>query len=761
MSDVISRLEFDKILQRVATKASFSLGKKRVLDSKPSFSMLSVNRDLKRLEDAMRLLVGHQGLSFGGITDVSSSLNRSSKSATLNIDEIVAIGHFIQGSDRLKKQYGNLDGSYPNLDDLFESLAPNPKVSQSISNAFSDSGEVLDRASSELFEIRQSIRRTRQSIESKTQEFLSKNKDALVENVVTLHHGRQTFLLKPGDKNKYEGSVLGSSSSGQSVYFEPAFLSRLQNELNGLMHQEYTEIERICREVSLLIGSVSAQLEANLDTCALLDEIFTKASWGIDNEGVVATVTQDRLNLVNARHPLIDKKEVIANTYRLSPPHKMILISGPNTGGKSVTLKTIGLFVMMTCSGLPVLADEAEVMMVDQIFVDIGDQQSIERSLSSFSAHLETISHVTTKATSNSLVLLDELGSQTDPLEGESLSMAILDYFRKLGCWVVATTHFSRLKKYGTQYDDILIASVEFDMKDLKPTYRYKENVLGESNALSIASRLGIKEEIIENAQEYKKESTFEEDHLLEILGERIKENEELQETLIKQNKDLEEERSKYLSEHEALLTSIKKEKQSWIDAKDQEFTEKLELLEEEIRKLNTQSKPTDRHKLLKEVESMKPEVIVEPIHEKDRVRINKSSQVGIVEKIEKDIAFVSVGALSLQVKLKDLTKIGTTKTNKPKRKVQSHRIDAAPSVSFECNVIGMRVAEALPVVEKYLDDCILRRMHSCRIVHGVGSGKLREAIHAMLRRHKQVESFALASLAEGGAGATRVVFKQ
>lgn len=758
MSDVKTRLELDKILERIAKKASFSLGKERVLKSEPSFSNLIVERELKRLKAAMQLIVEQQSLTFGGITDVSFAIGKSAKGAVLSVEEIVDIGRFVQGTHRLKKQYSNLDTQYPALDDLFESLVETERLVQMIHKSFSETGEVLDSASSTLREIRLGIRSAIQQVERQTQNFLKNNRNILVEEVVTMFHGRQAFLIKPGDKNKMDGTILGSSGSGQSVYFEPAVISRLQNELQALEHREHEEIERICREISLEIGSESAQLLANLETCALLDALFAKASWGVQHQGVVARITEDRLHLVNARHPLIDPKAVVSNTYTLQPPHRMILISGPNTGGKSVTLKTMGLFVLMTLSGCPVLADEAEVMMVDQIFVDIGDQQSIEKSLSSFSAHLETISHVIEHATAKSLVLLDELGSQTDPLEGESLSMAILDHFRTLGAWAVATTHFTRLKQYGTQYDDILIASVEFDLENLKPTYRYRENIMGESNALAIAKRLGIDLTIIENAEVYKKESTYEADHLMEILESRIKENEDLQDTLLKDKAALETEIEMHKKDHVQLLESVKKEKSEWIESKEIEFEEKLSKLEQRIREMDKMVKPTERHQVLKEVKALKPNTVVEPIHVKDHVKLKQTSQVGVVEKIEKDIAFVSVGSMSLQVKLKDLEKMHVNKQSK--KVTKAHSVSRKQAIALEINVIGKTVAEAMPLVEKYIDDCILRNLNSCRVIHGVGSGKLREAIHGMLRKHKAVESFELAPYHEGGAGATRVVFK-
>ncbi len=758
MSNVNQRLELDKILEKIAMKAAFSLGKERVLKSEPSFSSLIVTRDLNRLRDAMALSTSYGALSFGGIKDVHASLERASKMAVLTVEELVHIGQFLQGTHRLRNQYEKLETKYPSLDDLFFSIQDVPKLMALIDRSFSESFEVLDGASSELREVRRKISHMRNQIDRQTAEFLSKHKDMLSENVVTIHHGRQTFLMKPGDKNKLDGNVLGSSASGQSVYFEPAFLSRLQNDYSRLLHEEQEEIEKICRIVSASVGSEAEQLHANLETSALLDALFAKALWGVENEGVVANLTKDSLYLKNARHPLIDKDDVVENSYRLKPPHRMILISGPNTGGKSVTLKTIGLFVLLTMSGCPVLCDEAEIMMVDQVFVDIGDQQSIEKSLSSFSAHLDTISHVTQNATEKSLILLDELGSQTDPLEGEALSMALLDYFRSLNAWVVATTHFSKLKKYGTQYEDILNASVEFNMETLKPTYRYKENVLGESNALHIAKELGIKDSILEKAHAYKKESTYEEDHLLEILNKRIKETEDLQLALEEKETALEETTQKQKADYDALLKSVQSEKEDWIQKQEAIFEEKLMSLQEKIQTLDKTSTPTQRHALKQEVEKLKPEVIVDDIKVGDQVRLKQSSQVGIVEKIEKNTAYVSVGSLSMNVKLKNLIRLGS----KPKRKkqIRTHRVDRSASVSLELNVIGKRVAEALPLVDKYIDDCILRNLPACRIVHGVGSGQLRSAIHDLLRKHKMVKSFELAAVNEGGAGATRVVFK-
>lgn len=761
MNNVGTRLEFDKVLSNIAFYASFSLGKRRVLDTEPSFSALIVKRDLARASDALRLVIAHGGLSFGGIADVEKAVEFAGKGGVLHIDDIVDVGRFLHGTKRLQQEFQNLEGSYPALEDLFESLVVSESLIQHIDHAFSEQGEVLDRASSHLASLRQSINSVESGIDKQIQSFMNKNRSMLSEAVVSLQHGRKTFLIKPGDKNKLTGTIYGESASGQSVYFEPEFLTRMQNELQGLKSQEADEIERICRETSALIGEESSQIRADLDTVADLDAIFARATWGAKNDGIVASLTTDRLRLVQARHPLIDKKSVIANTYQLLPPYKTILISGPNTGGKSVSLKTMGLAIMLTLSGCPVLAEEAEVMLVDRIFVDIGDQQSIEKSLSSFSAHMETMTTVSREATSKSIVLLDELGSQTDPLEGESLSMAILDHFREVGCWVIATTHFSRLKQYGTQHDDILIASVEFDLKELKPTYHYRENIMGESNAFAIAKRLGLDLDIIDRAQAYKEESQYETDHLLEILEAKIVEQESLQKELINQQENLEE--LKQAIEKDALKQKqeFEQERIKLHEENEQKLEEMLELAQEELERINTESRPDFRKQAVKNIEKLKKKEPVELIEVGDRVQLNSTNQVGVVESIEKQSASVIIGSLSMSVPLNKLIKIAGKAPKQKKRVIKTHSVSSRSSFQTELNLIGKRVAEAMPLLDKFVDDAIVNKVYQFRIVHGHGTGQLRNAVHDRLRKNKNVASFELGGMGEGGMGVTIVKLKQ
>ena len=761
MKDIEIRLEFDKVLERIAFYASFSLGKQKVLASHPSYSTLIVNRDLKRMKDALACVVSYGSFNFTGISDVKAALIFSQKMGSLAIEDIIAIRRFASGVRQLQKQYNTLEIKYASLDDLFESLESHDALINAIDHVFGDGLHVLDRASKELSQIRSDIRNIEKTIETKTQDFLKNNASMLTEQVVSRQHGRQTFLLKPSEKNKISGTVYGTSASGQSVYFEPAFLSQFQNELNGLRHQEENEIERICLELSHKIALESEQLLSDLETAAILDALFAKAIWGQKNEGVVADLTQNTLELVEARHPLIDPKDVVSNTYTLSPPHKMVLISGPNTGGKSVSLKTIGLFVLMTHAGFPILAKTAKVMQVDQIFVDIGDQQSIEKNLSSFSAHLETVRNVSEHATSKSLILLDELGSQTDPLEGESLSMAILDQFREKGSWVVATTHFMRLKQYGQRYDDILVSSVEFDLTKLMPTYRYRENVMGESNAFAIAKRLGLDESIIDAAFNYKQESQYETDHMMEILENKIQEQEEIKESLAKKQLALDERILVLETQEKESQVALEKYKQELESQHESVLEDKLleaEMLMEEMNKTN---RPDLRKKAVQEIKKMQADKpIKQEIAVGDRVQLKSTQQIGIVEAIEKKTVFVSISGLKVSMDISKVLKVAGPAKIIKKKPQRSHSIQTLSSFKLEINLIGKRVSEALPLLDKYLDECLVHNVMSCRVIHGHGTGQLRTAVHQLLRTHKHVKSFELASMAEGGAGATLVQLK-
>ncbi len=759
MSDY-QQLELDVIKEKIAGFAAFSLGKETVMAMTPNFSKLTVERDLQRVKQALGVVVFNGGFSFSGMKDLRQPLSKADKQAILSVQEIVDIGLFIRGTLLIQSELLKLEVPHDSLDDLIESLESDMNLAVQIERCFSPNYEVLDSASSLLSSLRRQLREMDQRVSVQMQKFLEANKESLSQQATTQRHQRNVVMVKPSEKNKISGMVHGASSSGQTIYIEPDFMIRLNNEQQALQQAIDDEIERICIELSARISQVAFQLSANLETAALLDSIFAKAKWGFSRDGVVAELSDDSLELVKARHPLIDPKTVVANSYHLVPPYRMIIITGPNTGGKSVALKTMGLFTLLTLCGCPVIAEKATVMMVDHVFVDIGDQQSITQSLSTFSGHLSQISRITAQATSKSLVLLDELGGGTDPQEGESLAIAILDYLRQKRSYVIATTHYSALKSYASKHAEILSASVGFDIETLKPTYRYLENLTGSSYAFEIAAKLNVDTSIIEAAKTIKEENRSEQDRLIQtleqqktLLNQELEDAEILKQTLDEQRMQFERERRQFQDSLEKQRETVASEGRAYLEKMELEVKNILETLKQAHKPHEIQQQMTRFNAL--EPEIMDTRTIDESLQVGDSVRILKSQQIGTIESIEKNKASVHVGNLSVKVNLKELQKVSKPKSKKAK--VRSFSVTALSKPKLECNVIGMHVEEALQTVAKYLDDCVIHHLNQVRIVHGHGTGALRTAIHDQLRHNKNVKSFRLGGQGEGGVGATVV----
>ncbi|MDL2276814.1 Smr/MutS family protein, partial [Breznakia sp. OttesenSCG-928-G09] len=505
---------------------------------------------------------------------------------------------------------------------------------------------------------------------------------------------------------------------------------------------------------------------ANLDTYTLLDTLFAQAKWA-DKLGAVYSELNEkgtRLYFKDARHPLIEEEKVVSNTYEIAPPNRHLLISGSNTGGKTVTLKTIGLFTIMTMSGLPIPCEEAIVPLFDDVFVDVGDFQSILESLSTFSAHLSRLSTILNKASSRSLVLLDELGSGTDPSEGECLAIAILEYLREHKIMSVATTHYSKVKEYAKTQDEILMSSVGFNLDTMTPTYKYMSGFSGNSNALEIAKRYHIKDEILEYAYKLREASYSDQERLIEKLE---KDRMELldQQTLLKnQQEQLEKEKQNLIStqakqqetQDKLLKEAYAKAEQVIDDAKEQ-----AKSVIDELRSM----KQVKEHEIIEAVSKLKTETmkedplpeVVETFALHDYVKVKGLQYQGEIISLKGNKATISTNGMRMNVKVSDLTH-----THRPvKKKVAS--VSSSSSVArpkMECNVIGMRVSEALPVVEKYLDNALYHKMYTVTIIHGSGTGALRSAIHEMLKKQKYVKTFRLGGEFEGGLGATVVTLK-
>ena len=762
-------LEFNEILNEVAGHCRFSLGADLVLSSTPQFNRLWVERELKRTKEAMTMIDLSGSMPFGGISDIRMPLRESQKDQTLGIPDLLAIARHGQAVKTIKEYLRKCEYKGEEISEIVSSMRESIELSNAIEQCFSNSYEVLDSASVALKQIRRQIRLNALELNKTTDHFIQKNASKLTDTISTIRNDRVVVLARISDKNSFGGILHGESASGQTAYIEPPVLVELNNKSQELKSAEEEEIKRICFELSQKTKVHAENYLANLSSLSLLDAVFAKARFGIEKHGVTAKLTDQRiLTFENARHPLIDPLHVVSNTYHITPEQSTLLITGPNTGGKTVSLKIIGLFTLMSYTGIPVLADEALLPMFDQVYVDIGDDQSIQASLSTFSAHLQKISTICEKATGKSLIILDELGGGTDPVEGESLAMAVLNELRSRNAMIAATTHYSKLKVYGSKHPDILLASVQFDLEKLQPTYRYIEGLPGSSNALAIAEKFGLSAKIVAEAREIKNAAKSVEEQKLEELENAIllaKQKEEELRVKIKENEEAkiasEKIRDKYETQKETMLEDARKEARNMVEEIKAEAEELLAEIRE-AQKTNTMHVAIEKKFQLDRLQepTIEDEDENTPLVNPEIgqwVRIRNANQTGQIIAVKRKLVTVNVNGVKVDVPLE---KVSKTHAPALKKKTAGISYDRPATVSMELNIIGLRVEEALPLVDKYLDDCIRSRLNNVRVVHGHGTGALRSAVHQALKMNPQVSTYRLGGQGEGGVGATVVSFK-
>ena len=762
--EIKERLELDILIAQMSSYCAFSLGKSHLENITPSFDKLIIKRDNKRISEALDCTYKFGSMPFNGFKDTTQTLQFCLKNKILTSYECLNIIDHLRGINDINAFFKDKSEMYESLYELVSSLFYDDNLYKYLLSIFNEYGEVKDSASKELSEIRHKLRKIENDIASLTEKFKRENGSKLVDGIVSSRNDRVVLLVKNSDKNSLGGFVYGESASGQAVYLEPPAFIEINNKKLNLKSSEAEEIEKILTEVSQRIKEVATFLLYNLDTVSLLDSLFARAQWGKFNDCTIGKLSDDQdLFIKKARHPLIDKKKVVSNTYRIENPHKVLLITGPNTGGKTVSLKIIGLMVLMTYSGMPISVEEATIPFFDKLFIDIGDEQSVVSSLSTFSAHLSNLANVCNNATSKSLVLLDELGSGTDPKEGESLAIAVLNELRERKCMIVATTHYGRLKSYGKKHDDILVAMVQFDIEKLEPTYKFIEGLTGQSNAFDIALKFGLNPRIIKNAKFLKDQGKSLEDELIEklekqllvnknlelSLNEKLSENTKLEKHLSKLKEELEDKKESYLEE-------AKFEADLYLEEKMNEANKIIS----ELRSSGTNIKYHEALQIKKKLEP-KEEKIIEPIITKeflvgDNVIIKSNNQFGVITNINKKQATVDVRGISIVVKISNL-KHTDRKITKPKEKNTFVNTFKITETKFECNLIGLRVDEALNELDKFLDDAKFSRLPMVRIVHGDGTGALRKAVHERLRNDSSVKEFRLGMPNEGGTGATIV----
>ena len=760
-----SGLQFDEVKMQVSKYCSFSLGHQLVENLQPSFSKLAVKMELQRLAQALKMTHMYGSMPFGGISDISGSVELAMKDATLSTNELLKVAEHSYGVSSIISYTSGCQTEKDKIKELVDTMDSLETVATEINRCINRSGEVNDNASPALSHIRKEIKTLQSTVNERLSSFMAKNSNYLQDNIIAQRNDRNVILVKNSYRNTIEGLQYGQSSSGQAVYVEPKEIVGINNDLQNAKEAEKREVARILYALSQKIKAHGNQYLANVQTLGILDSLFARAQWAKEHDAIVADISPD-MNLVieKGRHPLIDEKNVVANSYHLVEPKRTILITGPNTGGKTVSLKLIGLFVVMHLSGMALPCKEASIPVYDGVFYDIGDNQSIEDDLSTFSAHIKNLVEICNNATNKSLVILDELGSGTDPLEGQALANAVLDYFRQKQIYTVATTHYSKLKAYAKQYDDIMISSMEFDQENLKPTYRYLENSVGQSNALEIAARYGLYNEIVEKAYEYKREEQSEEDILLENLQKEmelvLQQKEHLSKELAEvadEKAELEKEKDKLTNSKETLIENARFEAQQIVDAARQESEEIIDELKQ-LKEYDIKNVATLKHKLDEIIEEEEEEISTEPIQLGDYVRIAYTSQKGEVIALDKKNATVLCGGIKIKSSLGNLTK--TTRPVEKPETFTKPKVTHNNNFKVELNLIGMRVEEAMPVLDKFMDDALLANAPYVRIVHGIGSGALRKAVWERLKKYKFVSKYEFAESSQGGSGATIVTLK-
>ena len=789
-SKVLRVLEYNKIIERLTDKATSEQGRKLTAALEPMTDLEAIRKAQTETADALGYLFRKGSTSFGGNKDLGMCIRSLEIGSTLSIAELLWIAAFLENVNRIKS-YGRKereDTPADSLDEYFESLEPLTPLSNEIRRCILSEEEIADDASPALKKIRRSMAIANDRIHSQLASMISGScRTYLQDAVVTMRNNRYCIPVKSEYKGQVQGMVHDQSSTGSTFFIEPAAVVNLNNELRELEIKEQEEIAVILADLSAQAGAYTELLTGNQKAMTALDFIFAKAALALEQNATMPVFnTEHQIRIRQGRHPLLDKKKVVPIDIQLGIDFDLLVITGPNTGGKTVSLKTVGLLTLMGQAGLHIPAlDRSELSIFEEVYADIGDEQSIEQSLSTFSSHMTNIVSILQQADGNSLCLFDELGAGTDPTEGAALAISVLDHLHGRGIRTMATTHYSELKVYALSTPFVENASCEFSVETLRPTYRLLIGIPGKSNAFAISSKLGLPDHIIEDAKRHiteDKESfedllanlensrvTIEKERLeiagykeevkalkqkLEAKQEKIDQakekilrqaNEEARE-ILQNAKELADETIRVFQKAEAGISikDLEKSRQKVRD-KISEKNEKLTLKND---------KPT--HKVLKPTQ-IKPG---------DSVKVVSMGLKGTVSSRpdKNGNLFVQCGIIRSKVSLNDLVLIEeeTINTGKMQRSSSGKlKMSKSYSISTEINLLGRTVDEALSELDKYLDDAYLAHLPSVRVVHGKGTGALRNAVHNYLRKNRVVKSYRLGEYGEGDAGVTIVEFKE
>ncbi|RGF56154.1 endonuclease MutS2 [Roseburia sp. AF02-12] len=788
---VLRTLEYNKIVERLAEYAFGADTKERCLSLLPSTSLSEITNAQQQTKDAMNRSLKKGRLDCSGIKPLSSAIRRVEIGGTMNIEELLGLCKLLETARRVKA-YGRKEREdFPSdsLSELFDGLEPLSPLCDEIRRCIISVDEISDDASSNLKSIRRSIRSTGDRIHAQLNQMLNNQnvRNCLQDFVITMRNGRYCLPVKAEAKSQITGMVHDQSSSGSTLFIEPMAVVNLNNELKELSIKEQDEIAVILATLSAKAGEYIPAIETDYQILTELDFIFAKAAYALEYNGITPHFnTERKIRILKGRHPLLDAKKVVPIDISLGSDFDQLVITGPNTGGKTVSLKTVGLLTLMGQAGLPIPSgDRSELAVFDDIFADIGDEQSIEQNLSTFSSHMTNIIHILKEANEHSLVLFDELCAGTDPTEGAALAVSILSYFHSRGIRTMATTHYSEIKIYALTTSGIENACCEFNVETLSPTYRLLIGIPGKSNAFAISKKLGLSDTLIEDARTRisSNEQNFE-DLLSDLEASRI--------TIEKEQAEI----NRYKSEIAALKQQLKNKQEKLDESRDailrkakeeanQILQEAKDTADEAIRNFNKygttrpsiqemeKQRTNIREKMAaneKKSSKEKDTAIYNPKVPKklrigDSVKVLSMNLTGTVHSLPnaKGDLFVQMGILRSQVNIKDLVLIEDAAPGSKKYAKTGAgklKMSKSASVSTEINLIGKTVDEAIALLDKYLDDAYLAHLPSVRIVHGKGTGALRSAVQSHLKRQSYIKSFHLGEFGEGDAGVTIAEFK-
>lgn len=784
----LKTLEYNKITDRLASHASSEPGIKLCRELQPMMDMDEINSALKQTSDAVSRIFRHGSISFAGLKDIRPLTKALEVGSALGMSELLDICSLLKVAAGARRYGVSEYEAADSLSGLFNAIYDIADVRREIERCILSEDEIADDASAELKNIRRQMRICTERIRTELNSMLNgSDRTYLQEAVITTRGGRYCIPVKAEYKSQVPGMVHDQSKAGSTFFIEPMSVVRLNNEIREYEVKESEEIAKILASLSAMAGNYTAELDADYDILSQLDFIFAKAKLSFEYKGSEPIMnTRGYINIRKGRHPLIDSRKVVPIDVSIGDEYSELIITGPNTGGKTVTLKTIGLFSLLGQSGLHIpAADNSELTVFNDIFADIGDEQSIEQSLSTFSSHMKNIIEILAKADSNSLVLFDELCAGTDPTEGAALAISILTSLHKLRVTTVATTHYSELKIFALSTEGVQNACCEFDVATLAPTYRLLIGIPGKSNAFAISGKLGLPQYIIDDAKEsLASEDVAFEDVISDLEKSRVtierekleleeykKEVEDLKNQLKAKNERLDERSDNILQKAREEASAILREAKETADDAIRKLNKanaagmSVTELEKQRQRIKDNINKVDKGRFLKPQAPARQHKASD-FHIGDRVHVASLNLDGTVHTLpnQKGELNVTIGIMNYNVNMSDLTIIEeASEMRKLKQKssgIGKLKMSKTASISPEINLIGMTSDEAIMTLDKYLDDAFLSHISPVRIVHGKGSGVLRNAVHNYLKRQKHVKSFRLGSFGEGDYGVTIVEFK-